>query len=254
MHKGIVFDIKEFSVFDGPGLRTTVFLKGCPLRCRWCHNPEGLENAPQTLRMKDGGLRLCGVEWEAEALACRLGKGKPFFAESGGGVTFSGGEPLAQWPFARDVLQCLAEVDIHTALETSGYAPDEVFLEAMEAFDLILMDIKSTDNTVHSAYTGVDNEPILRHAHMLVKGTTPFIIRLPLIPGINDGPENMSAVAALLADAPTLVRVEMLPYHQTAGAKYGSVGRVFDPGFDTHKAVTACTGVFEARGIPVTVL
>ncbi len=252
MSEGIVFDIKEFAVFDGPGIRTTVFMKGCPLRCRWCHNPEGLSAQPQMLTPPEGPPRLCGRRWEAGELALRLKKDRVFFEESGGGVTFSGGEPLRQWPFIRDVI---AELEgIHTAAETSGQVPEELFLEACRRLDLVIFDIKSMDEAVHRRYTGAGNALILRNLRLLCAGDTPFVIRLPLIPGVNDSRGNMEAAAELLLGARRLVRVEMLPYHQTAGAKYAMAGLVYDPGFDTGKEPEKHRECFERRGIPVKVL
>lgn len=251
MKTGIVFDIKEFAVFDGPGIRTTVFLKGCPLRCNWCHNPEGLAKQPQMLTGQNGHSRLCGEEWTAQALAARLYKNKPFFT-GGGGITFSGGEPLMQCDFMCEVIDKLE--NIHTAFETSGFAPDDVFKRAVNAVDLVIMDLKCMDADKHKRFTKVDNTLILRHAKMLVDGQTPFIIRLPLIPGVNDDPENMRAAAALLTGAKALLCVEMLPYHQTAGAKYMLAGMHYEPNFDVHEAPKAFTTPFEQSGIPLKIL
>ena len=250
--RGIVFDIKEFAVFDGPGIRSTVFLNGCPLRCRWCHNPEGLLREPQMLSPKEGPPRLCGQEWEAEALARRLIKDRDFYEFSGGGVTFSGGEPLWQWPFVRAVISGLG--GIHTAVETSGYVPEAVFSEAMDVLDLVMLDIKSMDDEIHRAYTGSGNALVLAQAQRLIKGNTPFIIRLPLIPGVNDSLGNMEAVARFLEGAPRLLRVEMLPYHQTAGAKHQMTGLSYSPGFDTTRDPKAHVEPFKNRGIPVKIL
>ncbi|MDD4134943.1 MAG: radical SAM protein [Eubacteriales bacterium] len=249
--KGIVFDVKEFALYDGPGIRTTVFMKGCPLRCSWCHNPEGLSKEPQMLLPKEGPPRLSGRAWDAGDLAGRLLKHRDFYQMSGGGVTFSGGEPLWQWPFVREVLDQLEGV--HTAVETSGHVPDEVFDEAMKAFDLVMLDIKSVDDRTHRKFTGSGNARILSHARALCAGKTPFIIRLPLIPGVNDSLENMEAAARFLKGAKQLVRVEMLPYHQAAGAKYGMAGVLFDPGFDTNRQPRAHSEPFKRLGIPVIV-
>ncbi len=251
MKTGIVFDIKEFAVFDGPGIRTTVFLKGCPLRCNWCHNPEGLMKQPQMLTRQNGLSRLCGKEWTAQELAVRLLKNKLFFTD-GGGVTFSGGEPLMQYDFMCEVIDRLE--GIHTAIETSGYAPDDAFRRMVNSVNLVIMDLKCMDANKHKRFTKVDNTLILQHARMLVEGQTPFIIRLPLIPGVNDNLENMRATAALLAGAKALLRVEMLPYHQTAGAKYIQAGMRYEPDFDVNEPPKAFTAPFEQSGIPVKIL
>lgn len=277
MSTGTVFDIKEFAVHDGPGIRTTVFMKGCPLRCQWCHNPEGLSPHPELMvsqaacvhcgackavcrheacvacgacvpRCRLGLRRIVGEAWEPEALAKRLKKDADVYAQSGGGVTFSGGEPLMQWDFVKETADLLD--GIHTAVETSGYAPDRVFSQAMEAFDLMMMDIKLTDPLLHKKYTGVDCAGILRHAGMLVKGNTPFILRMPIIPGVNDNLPHFRAVAALMEGARRLERVEVLPYQRTAGAKYAMVGREYHPDFDEKQSVKIFTGPFEERHIP----
>ena len=279
MSAGVVFDIKEFAVFDGPGIRTTVFMKGCPLRCQWCHNPEGLSPKPQLtvsptscLRCgeclkhcptpghctacgacipwcKQGLRRIAGARMTPEALAKKLLRGRGLLEESGGGFTFSGGEPLMQWPFVKETVSLLDGV--HCAVETSGYAPDAVFREVMETMDLVMMDIKLTDPEKHRHFTGVDNAPILRHAGMLRAGETPFIIRMPLIPGVNDSTEHFEAVAARVEGAKALVRVEFLPYHKTAGAKYAMAGMTYAPEFDVNRPVMIDPEPFERRGIPV---
>lgn len=278
MDDGIVFDIKEFAVFDGPGIRTTVFLKGCPLRCRWCHNPEGLSPAPQLMVSaaacvhcgacqavcphKEGciacgkcvavcrkGLRkISGQRWTALALAERLMKDADVYADTGGGVTFSGGEPLLQWPFIAQVIDRMPGV--HMAIETSGYTSDAVFADAMKKCDLVLMDWKVSDPETLLRYTGAEQAPILRHLQMLVQGETPFILRMPIIPGVNDNPAHFETAAKLVAHAPRLQRVELLPYQPAAGAKYEMVGLRYDPGIAEEKKPRMYTEAFEAMGIP----
>jgi len=277
--KGTVFDIKEFAVHDGPGIRTTVFMKGCPLRCSWCHNPEGLSPKPQlmvsTAACTDcgkcrtvcenvgkctacgrcvpycpGGLRrIAGYELTPDELAAKLKKSAVF---EDGGVTFSGGEPMLQWKFVKAT--CGLIPDIHKAIETSGFCSDAYFAEMMDIMDFIMMDIKHADPGEHKRWTGVDNSAILRHLEMLKAGATPFVIRIPLIPGVNDSSGNIAAVAEMLAGARNLVRVELLPYHQTAGAKYSMAGMEYAPGFDTGRAVERHGEIFENRGIKVTAL
>jgi len=274
--KGIVFDIKEFAVYDGPGIRTTVFMKGCPLRCRWCHNPEGLSVKPQLMVSKaactgcgkcrglcedeenctacgrciprcPGGYRkLAGREMTSQELAEKLRRSAVF---EDGGVTFSGGEPMLQWEFVKETCGYLG--GIHKAIETSGFCSDRYFSEMLGTMDLVMMDLKHTDPAEHRRWTGVDNAAILRHLEMLKKGDTPYIIRIPLIPGVNDTEENISASAGLIAGGRKLVRVELLPYHQTAGAKYSMAGMEYDPGFDTHRPVDKHMEIFEKMGLPV---
>ena len=275
--EGIVFDIKEFAVFDGPGIRTTVFLKGCPLRCQWCHNPEGLSPKPELMvstaacthcgacvrvcRHPEGcvacgecipvcksGLRkIAGMRWTAQALAARLDKDRDIYSETGGGVTFSGGEPLMQWDFVAAVMEHLG--GIHTAVETSGMASDEVFTEMMEKTDLVMMDWKVSDPELHLRYTGADQKPIRRHLKMLASGNTPFILRMPIIPGVNDNQEHFETTAEMVEGSRMLQWVDILPYQRAAGAKYAMVGRKYDPDFDENKSVKMFPEVLEKRGI-----
>ena len=276
--KGTVFDIKEFSVFDGPGIRTTVFMKGCPLRCQWCHNPEGLSPEPQLMVStasctrcgacrkvcpspehctacgkcipfcRGGFRRISGAEWESDALAERLRKDEDVYRLSEGGVTFSGGEPLLQWPFVSEVISQLH--GIPAAIETSGFAPDDVFGEAMARADLIMMDWKVSDPEKHLHYTGVPQTVIRRHAEMLCRGETPFILRMPIIPDVNDNEEHFRAAAELVRHAKKLIRVDVLPYQRAAGAKYGMVGKTYAPEFREEKAPEMHPEIFEQEGIP----
>lgn len=250
MHSGIIFSIEEFAINDGPGIRTTVFLKGCPLRCAWCHNPEGWSPHPQWMEKK-GRKEICGCEISAEELADKLLRDKELYCESGGGVTFTGGEPLAQATFLCDVMRRLP--DLHKAVETSGFAPEETFQEVLSLADLILLDIKLADPELHIRYTGQDNAVILKNLQILKDSGKPFIVRIPLIPGVNDSLENMEATAALLEGAEGLQRVELLPYHKTAGAKYPMVGITYNPPFDENKDPEV-HDTFTGRGIKLLVL
>ena len=279
---GLVFDIKELAVFDGPGIRTTVFMKGCPLRCSWCHNPEGLsfENqvqvsaqacthcgrcaavcpspqacggcgrcvgaCPQRLR------RLCGVAYTPEALARLLLEHKELLEAGGGGVTFSGGEPLCQADFLVAVIDRLQ--GMHTAVETSGCCPSTDFARVIKKLDYVLMDIKLADPAQHRLHTGADNRLILENLEVLKASGKPYTVRVPLIPGVTDTVANLDAVAGLLKTAPHLERVELLPYHQTAGAKYPMVGRAYTPSFDAERPVNADCEPFERRGIRCVVM
>lgn len=273
---GTIFDIKEFAVHDGPGIRTTVFLKGCPLRCAWCHNPEGLSSEPQLMvshaacthcgacecgnavctacgaciaKCRKGLRRIAGYKMQAEELAKKLLRDRDLYEESGGGVTFSGGEPLLQWHFVREVVKQL--FGVHTAIETSGFCPDEVFQEAMEAIDLFLIDFKHYDDAAHRRYTGVSNQTILRHTEALKAAGKPFILRMPIIPGVNDVEAHFEAAANLVEGAKGLIRVELLPYNRAAGAKYQMLGKEYRPPFDEAPDVRLFTAAFEKRGVPV---
>jgi pyruvate formate lyase activating enzyme len=250
MIEGTIFSIEEFALNDGPGIRTTVFLKGCPLRCVWCHNPEGIPFAPQMLSTQQGE-RLCGERYTASRLAGVLLRGSEFFRATGGGVTFTGGEPLAQPDFLAAVLGMLPGV--HTAIETSGFSSGAVFRRIISLTDLVLLDIKSMDRAMHERYTGVNNTQILRNLDCLCMGDKPFIIRLPLIPGINDSREQMTMVLERIKGAPALQRVEMLRYHLSAGAKYAMTGQSYAPPFDPSREV-AIHNVFEENNIKTIIL
>lgn len=250
---GIIFDIKEFSIHDGPGPRVTVFLKGCPLRCQWCHNPEGLSREPQLLwkeslcmdcgrcripcdhpdcegldrcrhQCTKGALTLSGVRWEADALAKKLRSFEGMLSSMGGGITLSGGEPLYQPEFAAELLEKL--VGMHRAIQTSGYASERVFRKVLAHTDYVMMDLKLADPELHLKYTGVDNGPILRNLKILLESGKPHLLRTPLIPGITDTQENLSAIAKLAGDSP----VELLEYNPFAGAKYSQLGVDFPLG------------------------
>ena len=203
MEKGIVFSIEEFAIHDGPGIRTTVFLKGCPLRCAWCHNPEGISPEPQYMDRRDGRT-MCGYAICSGELAGKLLRNKAVYAMNRGGVTL-----------------------------TSGYAAPDVFRRVAGHADLVLFDVKHADPVQHRRWTGVDNAPILRNLAWLCTSGRPFVVRIPLIPGVNDTRENMLQTCLLIKDAPGLERVEILRYHKTAGAKYAMIGRTYAPGFDT---------------------
>ena len=248
--KGRIFSIEEFAVNDGPGIRTTVFLKGCPLRCAWCHNPEGWIPDPQWMNKK-GRRELCGYEISAEDLARKVSRDKDLYRDSGGGVTFTGGEPLSQADFLCEVMRLLP--DIHKAVETSGYASEEAFGKVLELADLLLFDVKLADADSHRRYTGVDNTLILKNLALLCESGKPFVARIPLIPGVNDTPDNMEATAMLLKGAIGLQRVELLRYHKTAGAKYPMVGLQYNPPFDENKE-PEIYDAFTDKGIKLMIL
>ena len=274
--KGLIFDIKEFSVNDGPGVRQTVFLKGCPMRCSWCHNPEGLEQRPQLMvrygeckhcgkceavcrnekcnacgdcaTVCPGRLRsICGTEITSEALAGILKKNADIYSKMGGGVTFSGGEPLMQSEFLLETIGLLSGTNI--AVETCGYAGADDFSRVMAAADLVMLDLKIIDQELHEKYCGIDNMPILANLSLLKEGGRPFIVRIPLIPGVTDSDSNIHAAAALLSDARRLLHVELLPYNRLAGAKYGQLGLEYKPGFDTEQPLREVSHIFKEYGI-----
>lgn len=248
--KGMIFDIKEFALSDGPGIRTTVFFKGCPLRCAWCHNPEGLSSARELYAVPEGcrhcgacrrpcdhpecrGLGRClhvcpggllravGEEWEAGALAEKLLHQRDLYDLTGGGITLSGGEPLLQPAFASELLGALEGV--HRVTETYGYASAEDFLSVASRCELVYFDLKLYDREAHRKYTGVSNVKILENAKILRESGIPHVFRIPLIPGITDTEDNLRALALVAGDS----RVELLSYNQLAPAKYAGVGRVY---------------------------
>jgi pyruvate formate lyase activating enzyme len=247
---GIVFEVREFTVHDGPGIRTTVFMKGCPLACTWCHNPEGIRSAPQVIR-SPLGERTVGRRYEAAELAAILLGQADVLAMNGGGVTFSGGEPLMQARFVAEVIDLLA--GMHVVLDTSGYADADAFRDVARRSDLLYFDIKLIDPELHRRWTGRDNGPILRNLGLLAEVGRPFVARVPLVPGVTDTRENLTAIATTLTSMPTLTRVELLPYNRAAGGKYAACGLVFEPGFDEDRTPNADTEPFLREGIEVRV-
>jgi len=230
-----IFDIKRFAIHDGPGIRTTVFFKGCPLRCGWCHNPESMNPEPEEYRGKrtiDGKelsmMRIYGREIAHEKLLKKLLRDRVFFEESGGGVTFSGGEPLMQHLALVKLLKALGEAGIHRAVDTSGYAPAGQLREVAGLTDLFLYDLKLMDHAKHLEYTGVENKPILENADMLLETGVRVIFRIPVVPGMNDTAEELEAFRAFFdARKEKFREVHLLPYHPGAAAKYRRMGREY---------------------------
>lgn len=250
MQTGLVFDIKEFSVHDGPGIRTTVFLKGCPLACMWCHNPEGQSVEPQWMR-GPAGDRLAGTVYSADELAARLNRQGPILKANEGGVTFSGGEPLRQADFIAAVVERLDGLNV--LLDTSGYGSEQALRRLLPVIDLVYYDLKLIDPEVHRRYTGCTNAPILHNLKVLSASGTPFVIRVPLVPGVTDTNENLTAIAETVRELPGLIRVDLLPYNLSAGAKYAAAQMVFKPDYDETRPVNVNTSVFEQAGVKVSV-
>ena len=248
--QGTIFDVKELSVHDGPGSRITVFLKGCPLRCQWCHNPEGLRPVPQLSHKKqlctgcgaclrpcnhvdcqpydrclhicpNGALAVAGERVEASVLAERLRENADILAMLHGGITVSGGEPLMQADFVCALAEYLH--GIHLAIQTSGHTDPETYRRVISHFDYIMQDIKLADPVVHRHYTGVYNTWILQNVKWLRESGRKFIFRVPLIPDITDTAENLSAISDIVGDSP----VELLRYNPLAGAKYPTFGMTY---------------------------
>ncbi len=248
---GILFDIREFTLHDGPGIRTTVFVKGCPLRCSWCHNPEGQSRQPQLIRGATGE-RLAGKEYTPRELADILNKQATILSMNEGGVTFSGGEPLIQAEFVAAVIDLLD--DLHVLLDTSGHASEDDFRRVARRSNLVFFDLKLMDRDLHLRYTGCDNHLILHNLHVLSTLGVPFVIRVPLVPGVTDTNKNLSQIADRVRGLPGLLRVDLLPYNKAAGAKYKSLGMDFNPGYDETRQLNMNTAFFEKAGIPVRVV
>lgn len=223
-----IFDIKRFAVHDGPGIRTTVFLKGCPLRCAWCHNPESQEQEPVTvdiMRKVNGksvaGKKVYGERMEVDRLVETLLRDSHFYEESGGGVTFSGGEPLMQTESLVRLLEACKIHGLHTTVDTSGYANWEQFERIISLTDLFLFDMKNMDPKLHREYTGVDNGPILSNADKLLERGARIIFRIPVVPGINTSTSEVAGMISFLKErADKMTEVHLLPYHRIAENKY----------------------------------
>ena len=226
--QALVFDIKRFAVHDGPGIRTTVFLKGCPLNCAWCHNPEGISPNVQTVIKT---IRVDGKEFkEEEIIGNRLSveqvlsevlKEKVFMDSSEGGVTFSGGEPLMQPAFLKALLVACKKEGLHTAVDTSGYAKLSVVQDIAPYTDLFLYDLKLMDDQAHQFFTAVSNKLILDNLIYLLENRHPLRIRIPVIPEVNFNQENTTeCLQFLAAHSGNIQGVDLLPYHNMANQKY----------------------------------
>ena len=281
--KGRIFSFEEFSVYDGPGVRTSVFLKGCPLRCTWCHNPEGQRAESEIVRSPNGCigclaceraattdgdcirftqesiaacprglLRVSGEEYEHTVLCERLLKNADVLSSMGGGVTFSGGEPLSQSEF---LFACLTHLRgrLHTAIQTSGYARPEVSSRALSLADYFLYDLKIIDDDLHRRYTGVSNARILDNFKALAASGNDFCVRTPLIPGVTDTEKNLRAIAKIMTEN-GVSAIELLPYNKMAGGKYKMLLREYTPHFDETAEVAVRKEIFESYHIRVTVL
>ena len=268
--RGTIFNIMRFAVNDGPGIRTTVFLKGCPLSCWWCHNPEGLhpgveityrvercilcgsciDRCPQRALLLDGAMvkrddkqcLICGTcadecyldarqvvgrEIDVEELLAEVLKDRVFYDESGGGVTFSGGEPLLQHEFLMAALEACKTHGLHTAIETSGLATRDQLDEVRLRTDLFLFDIKLIDEERHKRFTGRSNARILENLNHLVARGANIVARVPLIPGVNDDDASVNDVGRTLAGLGGIRDVHLLPFHTGAAAKYQGLGMLY---------------------------
>ena len=260
MPQGTVFDIKKFAIHDGPGIRTTVFLKGCPLDCWWCHNPEGRRLDPESMAagpseaIPDATVQV-GTLVSAAQVITEIEKDILFYDESGGGVTFSGGEPLLQPHFLEALLTACRRQGIHTALDTTGYAAPDVLAQLSPLVDLFLYDLKIMDEVRHQTYTGVSNVGILANLRYLVQAGRRVAIRFPVIPQINDTSDNLEQMGAFLMGL-GLKQLDLLPYHHIHRHKYHRLGHpdrlsgLQPPG---EEAIDRVKAYFETGGFTVRV-
>lgn len=276
---GRIFSIEEFSTFDGPGIRMTVFLKGCPLRCPWCHNPEGqrfgveymrnvngctgcgaCERAGEwengVLRLTEGSVEACpknlvrrsGDDMTAQALAEKILKNADILRSTGGGVTFSGGEPLCQTDF---IVSCAERLgDLSVALQTTGYAPKETFMRALSVCDYVLYDLKILDREDHKAICGVDNTQILENYRTLAASGKRFITRIPLIPGVVETEKNLAAIASFMREC-GVTQAEVLPYNKLAGSKYAALLRQYSFEPDEELEPRRVEEIFASFGVSI---
>jgi len=292
---GTVLDIKRYAIHDGPGIRTTVFLKGCRLSCKWCHNPESQRERPEILYYVDrctlcgacvsacehgaigvmgdrltldqslcvgcgacvrvcpnGARELAGRAMSVEQVVSEVVKDTLFYEESGGGVTLSGGEPLMQAEFTRDIAVRCHELDIHTSLDTSGYAPEKELMKVAGTIDLFLYDIKVVDDAIHLAHTGVSNRGILRNLRMLDEMRKRIWIRFPLVPGVNDDEQSLSDLIDLIGSLRAVEAVQVLPYHRAGEGKYRRLGREYAfLGTEEPSGEDAAAYLAKETGLPV---
>lgn len=268
---GTIFNVQRFSVHDGPGIRTTIFFKGCPLRCPWCHNPESLRVGPEFMVRDErclscgqcaevcslengplaagrllgragcvscrscvgvcptGAREIVGDDVSVDEVMARVLRDRIFFESSGGGVTFSGGEPLMQAEFLDECIDRCRSEGLHVALDTCGYAPRDVLLDIAARVDLLLFDLKMLDRELHRELVGVDLQPILDNLEALAGGETPIWIRVPVVPGVNGSPDEMSKMARVVDDMPAVEKVCLLPFHRTGEGKRAALA--MDSGF-----------------------
>lgn len=230
--KGIIYDIKHYAIHDGPGIRQTIFFKGCSLACWWCHNPESIGEGPFAfIKTLINGGNSCiekketvGETFTTEELMAEILKDQLFYEESGGGVTFSGGEPFVQYNFLLEMLRLVKQHGIHTCVDTSGHTVKDRMQKVAEFSDLFLYDIKHIDSEMHKKYTGVGNELILDNLKMLDEMGKKIWIRYPMIPGMNDHEEDILRMLDFLSKLKNEHPVSILPYHKIGSNKYQRFG------------------------------
>lgn len=224
--KGRIFDIQKYSIHDGPGIRTIVFLKGCYLRCRWCCNPESQEYDIQNMTVA-GKTKVIGRDVTVREIMPEILKDMQYYRRSGGGVTLSGGESLAQPDFTEALLYACKTNGLHTAMESTGHAKFEVIERILPYLDLYLMDIKHMDSRKHQEFTTQPNGLILENARKIAERAKELIIRVPVIPTFNNTPDEIRAIAEFAASLPNVKELHLLPYHRLGQDKYAGLGREY---------------------------
>ncbi len=224
--RGRIFDIQRFSVHDGPGVRTIVFLKGCPLRCRWCCNPESQSYEIQKM-VQNGEEKIVGRDVSVDEVMQTVLKDRIYYRRSGGGMTLSGGEMLMQPDFALALLKAAKQNGITTAVESTGFAPFSTIEKLLPFIDTFLMDIKHIDSAKHKEYTSQPNELILENAYRIAKSGTRLIIRTPVIPTFNDTADEIAAIARFTSSLPNVNEMHILPYHRIGQDKYAGLSREY---------------------------
>jgi len=232
---GIIFDIKKFAVHDGPGIRTTVFLKGCPAKCLWCHNPESQDINPEIFTRQhklDGKIfkenEQAGYRATVNQIMKEILRDRLFMEQSGGGVTFSGGEPLMQADFLSGLLKMCRSEGIHIAVDTAGYVSTDLLHDLIHLVDLFLFDLKIIDPQIHEQHTGVSNDLIFKNLQYILEQKCTIRIRFPVIPGITDTKDNLQQIKAFISEiADRTERLDLLAFHKIAREKYHRFGREF---------------------------
>ena len=224
---GRIFDVQRYSIHDGPGIRTIVFLKGCVLRCQWCCNPESQEYKIQTMKTPDG-VKTMGRDVTVREMIELVEKDRPYYYRSGGGMTLSGGECLCQPEFARDLLRAAKERGINTAIESMACVPWKNIEMVLPYLDTYLMDIKHTNQEKHKQFTGKPNELALENARRVaLSGQTNLVIRVPVVPTFNDSVEEIKSIASFASTLPGVKKIHLLPYHRLGQDKYDWLGREY---------------------------
>ncbi len=251
--KGRIFDIQKFSVHDGPGIRTIVFIKGCLLRCRWCCNPESQEYKIQTM-LQNGKEKTIGEDTTVGKVMEEILKDMPYYRRSGGGVTLSGGECLCQPEFSTALLRMCKEYGISTAIETTAAVDYDTVKKVLPYLDICLMDIKHMNSDKHKEFTGKPNETILANAKRLAVDAKELVIRVPTIPGFNDTEAEILDIAKFAKSLGTVKELHLLPYHKLGYDKYIGLGREYGMGdvpSPTKEKMERLKKVAESTGLTV---